>query len=738
MSNRCYYRLLLCCVSICLLPTISGAQELSNVLQTAETKLRLEAGAHGPRLSSLLDGTEVWSNQGSADLISEVEVVGASRSVEWNLSVAASHADDHIVRYVYDAASPRLRLTWEWEVRSQHGPIEHQVRIENRDARELSIPVPNSVAFNLHLPAEDSLELFYVEKGADAPSDIGTHIVPIPEKFKWEGTSSSYAPPRTGATREIIPYFLIEHPLGIQTGFYVGVEFSGLVRLALDRKDDALRGEVGLDPQVGESRIRLKSGETFEAPRIFFGSNMGGPDAAANVVRRWVKEVLNNQDVLKDPHYPLTEKNTGEDEDNMKEDDANRGIRDASALGFEMFHLGGGWFREVGDWHADERKFPHGLQPIADRAHDQALKFGVSAAWSQAGPGRSSGALNFDDAKTRPWLTTDLPARWKPRKFKAQIIDIGDPPAKAWAMRETDRIIRDNKLDLLENVGHTVANGCDASDHPHAPPDLSNRCTRVEAGVIFTQSSNGADVSYQAARAYYEIQNNLRKNHSGLALEICNDGGRMVDFGSAAHGDLFCLSDAADPIANRRAFYDASYTLPTSMLQASIKTGPDGANNPALGQFRYMLRSGMMGAFRVLIDTTTWDPDHRAAAKKEIEIYKTQLRPLIREADLYHISARPDGIGWDAIEYYNPRTAGGVVYAFRGATKTEIKHRFALRGVDATLRYRVRFQDHSSPDAIIAGDKLLTSGIVVQLPTANSSEIIFFDAMAEELKSGVR
>jgi hypothetical protein len=44
----------------------------------------------------------------------------------------------------------------------------------------------------------------------------------------------------------------------------------------------------------------LKSGEIFETPRIFLGSNIGGPDAAANAIRSWVKEVLNNQDVWKD------------------------------------------------------------------------------------------------------------------------------------------------------------------------------------------------------------------------------------------------------------------------------------------------------------------------------------------------------------------------------------------------------------------------------------------------------
>ncbi len=58
-----------------------------------------------------------------------------------------------------------------------------------------------------------------------------------------------------------------------------------------------------------------------------------------------------------------------------------------------------------------------------------------------------------------------------------------------------------------------------------------------------------------------------------------------------------------------------------------------------------------------------------------------------------------------------------------------------LRGVDATSRYQIRFHDHSSADIIVDGDKLLTSGIMVQLPASNSSEIILFEAMPEQLKS---
>lgn len=142
-----------------------------------------------------------------------------------------------------------------------------------------------------------------------------------------------------------------------------------------------------------------------------------------------------------------------------------------------------------------------------------------------------------------------------------------------------------------------------------------------------------------------------------------------------------------------------------------------------------------MGWLSIMMDTTKWDADHHKVAKEEIELYKSHLRPLIRDANLYHISQRPDGVNWDGMEYFDPKARRGVLYAFRGSTPTEVRHRFVLRGVDATSRYQIRFHDHSSADIIVDGDKLLTSGIMVQLPASNSSEIILFEAMPEQLKS---
>src|SRR6202140_3437262 len=399
-------------------------------------------------------------------------------------------------------------------------------------------------------------------------------------------------------------------------------------------------------------------------------------------------------------------------------------IHDSAALGLEMFHLDAGWFRGVGDWQPDQKKFPHGLQPIADRAHAQGLKFGLWADWTQAGLDNAPESLNARDSKTRGWLTTDLPASWKPEEFKGQPVDIGDPPAKAWAMRETERMVSDYKLDMLEHDGYLVAQGCDASDHPHAPPDPLNKCIYRDAGYVFERSSNSTDVSYHAVRAYYDIQANLRQKHPGLLLEICNDGGRMVDFGSAAHGDYFSITDTYDPLSNRRAFYDASHVLPPAMLEGYVAEWP----TARIENFRYLLRSGMLGWFSLMLDTSRWSARQRADARVQFALYKSVLRPLIRAADLYHVSQRPDGVHWDGIEYYSARLGRGVLYAFRGSAPDQSAHRFRLRGLTPGSRYALKFQDQgAAADRVQTGEVLMQQGVGETLKWPLSSELVFFE-----------
>jgi melibiase-like protein/glycosyl hydrolase family 36 len=688
-------------------------------LHTQQTSIRLEALENAPHLKGLESNKQnVWINQASEPLLPFLWMGEKRIPLTWELKRGESHSDAQQVRFVYESKPIRLRLTWEWQVRAVTGPIEHTIHIENLSSNEVWIPLQDSLRFAWKANASKPLRTMYIDKGAGKPTAIGTHDDAIPAGYQWEGRSSTYA--LDAGPREIIPWIMVQRPES-QSGWYAGIEFSGRTRIDLKRDAASLSGAIGLDPEPALFRTRLAPGATFDTPTVFVGAFDGGADGLGNVLRPWVRHVLTNPETWKNPNYPLLVNNSWGSGMEVDEELSKRMIRDSAELGLDMFHIDAGWFRGVGDWYPDQKKFPHGLAVISDYAHAHGLKFGIWVNWAEAGIDTSPGAINVHDPKFRDWLIADVPASWKPEPFVGLTMDLGALSVHNYAAHEVQRIVQDYKLDMLEHDGYVVAKSCVRSDHPHAAPSQSSITSVTDRGLMLPIDANSTDVSYHATRSYYDIYSQLRKKHPDLLLEVCDDGGRMVDFGSASHGDYFSITDSYDPVSNRQAFYDASHVLPSAMLEDYVEKWP----TPKVENFLYMLRSGMMGWLTIMQDTNAWTAEQHALAKEEFATYKKSLRPLIRDANLYHVSPRPDGVHWDGIEYFNPQLEHGVVYAFRGTTHAEDDHVFHLQGLQPDRKYRISFHDHSAPDRTASGRDLMRSGLVVHLRIPDSSELVF-------------
>ncbi len=714
-------RLLRFALFTCALTSAAVGAPIRTHLRTQQTSITLEASANSPRLI-LLQGAngQKWINDQQESLLPFVWQRDKRVPLRWTLDTAMNRSDASSVQLVYDAKPVPLRLTWIWQVRADMGPIEHRIRIQNLSQEEIWIPMQDSFRFSWQIPSSKNLQGMYIDKGAGRPTMIGTHDVDLPVGYQWQGMSSTYA--TDAAPREIIPWMMVQQP-HTESGWYAGIEFSGRTRMTLRRSAKSLHGEIGLNPEPHPFRTRLEPQETFEAPTIFLGAFTGGADALGNVLRPWIRTVLMNSVSWKNPQFPTLVNNSWGSGMAVNEAIAKRMIRDSAELGLEMFHLDAGWFRGVGDWVPDPKKFPNGLAGISDYAHAHGLKFGLWVNWAEAGVDTNPGALNVFNPATRDWLVADVPANWKPDPFVGRTVDLGVPAVHDYAQREVQRIVHDDRLDMLEHDGYVVAKSCVRTDHPHAPGSYPSTELKEVSGVDLPIQASSTDVSYHSVRSYYGIYSQLRRMHPSLLLEICDNGGRMVDFGSAAHGDYFSITDSYDPLSNRQAFYDASHVLPPAMLEDYEMKWP----TPRIENFLYMLRSGMMGWTTIMQDTTAWTAQQHAAAKEEFATYKKFLRPLIRDADLYHISPRPDGVHWDGMEFFHPPDGHGVVYAFRGSVASASTHIFLLRGLSATKQYQLQFHDHTSPDRIMTGLDLMQNGLPVHLPLPTSSELVFLN-----------
>jgi hypothetical protein len=192
-------------------------------------------------------------------------------------------------------------------------------------------------------------------------------------------------------------------------------------------------------------------------------------------------------------------------------------------------------------------------------------------------------------------------------------------------------------------------------------------------------------------------------------------------------------SDTYSPLHVRQAFHDSSYAFHPMQLEGHLGS-TDGRFRPrGVAGVRFAFRSMSMGAPEWFIDAPNggngsepWTQQEKDALKACVQTYKTRIRPLVREADLYHILPRPDGRSWDGIEYYDPQTGKGVVYLFQpsGESTTE---KVLFKGLNAGRTYRLSFEDGTQPSCVKSAAQLMDQGLQVTLAGEEVSELVFFE-----------
>jgi len=590
-----------------------------------------------------------------------------------------------------------LLLRSHWAIDSPSGAASHRIAIENRSGKDVDLGYMPSMVLSCARTAE--MRNQWVEKGAGWSSEVGTHVAKIEPEFKALLKSSGYG---GDVGDEAIPWACVWDE-GTRKGFVVGVQSSARVELGFEAQNQSLSVTLGIDATGGELRLRVPAGKTIELPPVFVLGFEGGPDEAAHATHAYVRERIAPK--ATGSRFPPLINNSWGSQMDVSEALAKRMIDDAAAMGLELFGMDAGWFRGLGDWHDDLTKFPHGLRHVRDYAHEKGLLFGLWVAWTQGEKFKTSAeGVALDRPDLRDWFGKDYPADWeKPLVFIGADLCLAKPEAREWCRNELHRIVREYGLDMLEHDQRMVITECVRSDHGH--------------------TSHPSDVSLKSAAGYYEVMDSVRAEFPDLIFENCVNGGRMVDFGALGRCHYVCISDSYDPLNLRRAFYDSSYAVPPSMAECYITQHP----GPTLGTFRSMIRSAMMGMCTIMCDTNAWSDEQKAAARRQFDVYKTSIRPLLHSGKLYHVSERPDAKRWDGMQYHDPMTGRGLVFAFRGQND-EPEHRFLLKGLNAETSYQVRYEDGSRSEAVHSGTELMKNGLLLTLPEAGTSEIVYVEA----------
>lgn len=465
--------------------------------------------------------------------------------------------------------------------------------------------------------------------------------------------------------------------------------YPGENDMALDARPIALR--MGIRHDAG-GPIALAPGAAFTTPRLALTAAAGDLDDAENQMHRWQRTYVmppapGNRPLLVhfNTWYPY-----GQDVDIEK---AKAAADVAATLGLEAYVIDSGWYvdrdwvMELGDWRVSPRKFPHGLEELADHVRARGMKFGMWIEIENLG----QGSRNFRDHPD--WC---LSYGGKPviNDRRCQL-DFAKPAVRQWARGVVERLVSTYKLGWLK------------IDY------------NIDAGDVFDASSParaGARL-HDHVQAYYAWLDELRAAHPELVVENCSSGALRFDSGIIAHTHTTWVSDIVNAKQSIQLGYGCTLQFPPELCNHwMVGEKDDGTVDPAgaPGWWDFMFRVPMTGQFGISSRVTEWPAALRERAAANVALYK-RIRGTITGADVYHLTQSPDHnapTGWMAIQYVAPAGGRSVLLAYR-LPDGEARRSFRLRGLSREATYDVRVDGEVM--APMTGAQLADAGLPVAL-----------------------
>lgn len=449
----------------------------------------------------------------------------------------------------------------------------------------------------------------------------------------------------------------------------------------------------------------LDPGETVKTPEthiLCLRSDLDGvTQAMLNHVRR---------DVLPTPPSPhvfdVEANHRGYIVDHETEAGIDREIDMASSVGAETFVIDAGWYGQspnqwypnVGDWYAGAW-LPNDLQPIREYARKKGMQFGL---WMEPESIGSASKL----LKEHPdWVST----RNGVAVTNGRQLDFSNPAVAKWAESEVARVIKTYDLDVFRiDYNTTVEEGGN----------------RVYQGFV-------ENTMWRHVDNLYAMFDRLRKQFPHVIFQNCAGGGGRLDWGMLHRFDNSELSDWMRLPRGIKVLNGMTWVLPPEILLRTF--GTEVPNLAGDGDLDSQLRQVEVALpiFRGIAPSPAeLNPLLLAKLRSGVELYKQELRPILRNSVVYHHTPLVDfsqETPWVVLEYANPDSVRDMATLFRTSSFGNSDYRFMPRGLDISQTYKVTFKN-SGQAVERAGYELMRDGIPVKLEAAGTSEMLIFQS----------
>ena len=338
----------------------------------------------------------------------------------------------------------------------------------------------------------------------------------LPEVSELPPNSRACLAPQGGrSSNGTLPFMNLQHRDG---GLVLAIGWSGQWAAQFERGEDGLHLTAGME----RTHLRLLPGERIRTPRILLLSWDGDdPEAGNNALRRLLIEhylprlagelVMPPTAQCLQAYFYLT----GE----AAEANEMVALPRTAQIGAEAYWIdacwygeSGSWWEQVGSWVVNRERFPNGLKPISDAAHERGMKF----------------VLWFEPERVRPG---SLLHREHPEFLLTSegdtnlLLDLGQPQARQYITDLVSDLITQNGVDIYRQ---------DFNFDPLPYWEAADAADRVGMAQI------------RYVEGHYAFWDELRRRHPALWIDNCASGGRRIDLETMSRSLPLWPSDFPD------------------------------------------------------------------------------------------------------------------------------------------------------------------------------------------------
>ncbi|MBI4584038.1 MAG: alpha-galactosidase [Planctomycetes bacterium] len=499
------------------------------------------------------------------------------------------------------------------------------------------------------------------------------------------------------------PFFIVRNDA--EGTYFIGhLAWSANYRIAFEHEPDGAKPRTGLSFRFGPSakdalRV-IVPGETAVTPAVHLGHLEGDLDAAVQAMHDHVRRFVVPPRNPKRAH--LIQLNTPGDQGYFTDADFNevnlrKCIDVAAETGCELFLVDCPWYDNYGDWVPSPSRFPNGLAPLVEYAHQKGLLLGLQ---TEVEGGRNNWSRSRINREHRDWFGDKNIMRLERLEVAAYMED------------ELTRVVKDYKPDLYRNEFIPIPN---------------------EKGEVFTyewMSTARAGFLENDYWRYYDNWNrvweNLRGKFPDVIWQQCANGGTREDLAAIGRFDESYTSEGPTE-AMLRFFSGKTLCLPPEILVIGITTAMELGHLDTYLRAQYTLSTPqIVTALAPTVEQLS--PRLRERCLHYADIYKKFIRPLLPTCRVYHHapnSMRNDFPEWFVMEFASPdrsKAWATIVHLSPSQSDTFL---FRPRGLARDKKYRVTF-DSTGDAVVVDGWRLTQEGILLRLEAVMASEVLLF------------